>query len=267
MSRIGVWLQPKEEPYKARAQALATQLRLPLTKDFHQYPLSLIQWEGRWGLRCREFPEAKPLVIDFLQGDWKRRRTQVKGSGDILSKALRKVKGRKAVDATAGLGRDSLHLLALGFEVIAVEQSVVLAFLFRQALSAALACEGQGSGFNFLKILHADARLYLSELCHQKTLPDVVFLDPMFPQKKKSALSGKEMQVFHHLFHHRPQAERELLKIALDSVTDRVVVKRPLVAPPIFLGARHQYKGKSVRYDVYFPGDKLTVPEVCCERF
>lgn len=262
MNQVGVWLQPKGDP--CQAQTLATQLHLPLTKDPNQYPLSLIQLEERWGLYCRKLPQAKPLVIDFLQGDWRRRRTQVKGSGDILSKALNKVKGRKAVDATAGLGRDSLHLLALGFEVIAIEQSNVLAFLLTEALSAALADKGQD--FNSLKIIHADACRYLLKLYAWRVLPDVVFLDPMFPHKKKSALSSKEMQIFHHLFEYKPQVERELLKKALDIVTDRVVVKRPLAAPPIFLGARHQYRGKSVRYDVYFPGDKLAVPEESCEQ-
>jgi len=263
MSQVGVWWrQSKEEPCQ-QAQALAAQLHLPLTENFNQYPLSLVQLEGgRWGLHCRELPQAKPLVIDFLQGDWKRRRTQVKGSGDVLSKALgSKAKGRKAVDATAGLGRDSLHLLALGFEVVAIEQSAVLAFLSLEALSAALAQEGQDSELNFLKIVHADARHYLKKLYDEKVLADVIFLDPMFPQKKKSALSGKEMQIFHYLFKHQPQVERELLKIALDVVADRVVVKRPLAALPVCLGARHQYRGKSVRYDVYFPGDLLTVPE------
>ncbi len=259
MNQFAVLIPSKEERHDA--QVLAESLCLPLIDDENDATFSLIRQGRLWGIYCRELPGLKPLVIDFSQGSWKRRREQLKGPGDILSRALGKVKGRQAVDATAGLGRDSLHLLALGFQVVAIERSKILAYLLRQAKKEGLSEEGESSDLQFLEIIHSDARCYLRKLYDRGEAPDVVFLDPMFPQKKRSSLSGKEMQLFHRLFSYEPKIERELLQTALEVVEDRVVVKRPSKAPPIMRGARHQYEGKSVRYDVYFPGDKLEIVE------
>ncbi|MCB0386563.1 MAG: class I SAM-dependent methyltransferase [Bdellovibrionales bacterium] len=236
---------------------LADQLKIPLVNHVEESSICLVPIDGGWGLVSRELTEMKPLVIDFSVGEWKRRRTEVRGPGDVLSKALGKVKGNRAVDGTSGLGRDSLHLLALGFEVVAVEQSPVLAFLLNQAREKALQVEGRNSAINNLILIHADARQYLRELNDRDESPDVVFLDPMFPVKRKSALSGKEAQILQLLCSPAAEKDRELLHEALEVVRDRVVVKRPLQAPPLAPGARHQYVGKSVRYDVYFPGDKV----------
>ena len=259
MNQVAV-LVPDEE-FQTQAENLAERLQLPLIKKPDESPFYLTMVDGQWGLCCRELSDLKPLVVDFQSGDWKRRRQKIKGAGDILSRALGKVKGRKAVDATAGLGKDSLHLLALGFQVIAVERSPALAFLLEAAREKALSDEGVGSELESLQIVTADACCYLPELYSREGSPDVVFLDPMFPHKKKSALSGKEMQIFQHLFDYQPEKDRELLRASVAAVSDRVVVKRPLSAPPILTGARHQYSGKSVRYDVYFPGDRLSSPE------
>ncbi|MCB0365983.1 MAG: class I SAM-dependent methyltransferase [Bdellovibrionaceae bacterium] len=237
--------------------SLALELGIPLVDDIKQSPVCLVVVDNAWGLVSRELPDMKPLVIDFSLGEWKRRRFELKGPGDVLSKALGKIKGHRAVDVTAGLGRDSLHLVGLGFEVTAVERSAVLSFLLQAALGRACAAEGDRSDLKSLKIIHADARQYLRELYDRDESPDVVFLDPMFPSKKKSALSGKEAQLLQILFSHTPESDGELLAQALKVVKDRVVVKRPVQAPPVATGARHQYVGKSVRYDVYFPGDKV----------
>ena len=56
--------------------------------------------------------------------------------------------------------------------------------------------------------------------------PDVVYLDPMYPEKRKPALVKKEMRVFKGLVGNDPDAG-DLLNIALKVAFGRVVVKRP----------------------------------------
>ena len=88
-------------------------------------------------------------------------------------------------------------------------------------------------------------------LCGPAAPVDVVYLDPMFPERKKSARVKKDMWLFHQLI--GPDAsEAELLDAALCCAGWRVVVKRPVRAPA--LGDRqphHDIPGKTVRFDVY----------------
>ncbi|MCB0361707.1 MAG: class I SAM-dependent methyltransferase, partial [Bdellovibrionales bacterium] len=107
--------------------------------------------------------------------------------------------------------------------------------------------------YSRLRIIHADSISYLESLQTEEQRPDLVFLDPMFPLREKSALSCKEMQILQFLSQPSPERDIHILKSAQHVVRDRVIVKRPLNSPPLLEGARHTYKGKSVRYDVYFP--------------
>ncbi len=81
--------------------------------------------------------------------------------------------------------------------------------------------------------------------------PQVIYLDPMFPHRDKSALVKKEMRVFRPLVGDDLDAPA-LLEAALALATHRVVVKRPRKAP-IIDGPKpsHGLEGKSSRYDIY----------------
>ena len=83
---------------------------------------------------------------------------------------------------------------------------------------------------------------------------DVICLDPMFPQRDKSAAVKKEMVLFQALLETdaSPDAADQLLAWALLQDVARVVVKRPVRAP--HLGETqpsHAVSGKAVRFDVY----------------
>ena len=81
---------------------------------------------------------------------------------------------------------------------------------------------------------------------------DVICLDPMFPQRDKSAAVKKEMALFQHLLEDAPADGAELLAWALAQPVARVVVKRPTKAPSLGgLEPSHSIKGKAVRYDVH----------------
>ena len=103
-----------------------------------------------------------------------------------------------------------------------------------------------------MHLIEGDAKMSLSEI-GPDSIPDVVYLDPMFPVRTKSALVKKEMRVFHDLVGDDDDAPA-LLKAALDAGVRRVVVKRPRVSD--YLGGEapsHQCVGKSNRFDIYLP--------------
>ena len=80
--------------------------------------------------------------------------------------------------------------------------------------------------------------------------PDVIYLDPMFPARSKSAAVKKKFQLLHKL--ELPcENERELLEAALLTSAKKVVIKRPLKGA-FLADVRPSYslKGKAVRYDV-----------------
>lgn len=84
--------------------------------------------------------------------------------------------------------------------------------------------------------------------------PDVIFFDPMFPEKrKKSALSKKGMELFKLLVGEDLDAA-EALERALQLCRDRVVVKRPPHAPALRERPSFHYESKTIRYDVYLRG-------------
>jgi 16S rRNA (guanine1516-N2)-methyltransferase len=79
--------------------------------------------------------------------------------------------------------------------------------------------------------------------------PDVIYLDPMFPQRQKSGLVKKKFQLLQQL--ERPCTDGEaLLSAAIAAGARKIVIKRPLKGE--LLGGRtpdYSLKGKTIRYD------------------
>jgi 16S rRNA (guanine1516-N2)-methyltransferase len=170
---------------------------------------------------------------------------------ELLAKAIGVKKNQPliVIDATAGLGRDGFLLATLGCEVLLLERHSFIAERLQQALQQAL----QSPSYQHLKIklLPIDARDYLQKLS-KENYPDVIYLDPMFPERRKSALVKKEMQLLQALIGEDKDAD-ELFTIALQRAKKRVVVKRPLSAPPLQnKPPHHSLKGKNTRFDVYY---------------
>jgi 16S rRNA (guanine1516-N2)-methyltransferase len=154
----------------------------------------------------------------------------------------------RIVDATAGLGRDGFVLAALGAEVTLVERSPIVAALLHDAIERARLHPEYGAWLQQrTQLVVEDAATYLA--CATKA-HDVVYLDPMYPHRRKSALPRKEMQVLRELLGEDNDAD-ELLPLALQRAK-RVVVKRPPWAAPLS-GAKphHTIDSKLARYDVY----------------
>ncbi|MDO4502127.1 MAG: class I SAM-dependent methyltransferase [Coriobacteriia bacterium] len=190
-----------------------------------------------------------------LRGDFSRLLPRLKPGKlqqELLVKAAR-IKGAGtwdvpplAVDATAGLGEDALLLAAAGFRVIMFEYDPVIGALLEDALRRATVDPA-------LADIAARMELRLESsvdaLPHLDEQPDVVLLDPMFPERTKSASVKKKFQLLHHL--EQPCGDEEaLLDAAIAAQPRKIVVKRPPKGP--FLAGMkpaYQISGKAVRYD------------------
>lgn len=212
---------------------------------------------GDKGVELRRDAEGLALVGDgmVLRADFARLLPRLRPDRlgrELLVRAAR-VRGAEAptaVDATAGLGEDSLLLAAAGFTVTMFEQDPVIAALLRDALGRA-ANEPQLAGVVArMSLVEGDSVTGLREMGFS---PDVVFLDPMFPERTKSAAVKKKFQLLHHL--ERPcDNEDELLDAALAAHPRKIVIKRPPKGPWLAgVKPSHSLAGKAVRYDVIVP--------------
>lgn len=223
------------------ARALARSLNLPFDDTDAPAGLRLVQTNTR--LELHDASSGARLYIHFTDAELRRYRAGGTG-GDPFRRAIGPV-GRHVVDATAGLGGDAVHLAALGYHVTAIERHPVVSALAEDALRRARAEHLLTDRPTWRT---GDACVILPQL---RPAPATIYLDPMFPPKrKKSAAVRKEMHLLRLLVGEREDAE-DLLNVARQVATDRVVVKRPVDADPIAAGSSASYKGKLIRYDVY----------------
>lgn len=193
------------------------------------------------------------LELDILKGSFAYRMKQSRAGNELLAKAVG-IKGSykpTIIDATAGLGRDSLILAYLGCQVLMIERSGKVFEMLEKTLEK-IADDPVLHQKLQLKLIHADAIHYLSQM-NSAEYPDVIYLDPMFPERRKTALVKKEMRLLREIVGEDPDAPT-LLTIALEHVKKRVVVKRPRLAPVLGdLVPSFVIKGKAQRFDVYQP--------------
>ena len=192
------------------------------------------------------------VCVDFCSDAMTYRRNHGGALKEFIAKAVGVKPTHKpsVVDATAGLGRDSFLLASLGCNVIMIERSPVVAAMLHDGLRRSLRNDEISSWIPQRLILkHGVASDVLSHWTQPK--PDVVYLDPMFPHRKKSAAVKKEMQIFQRLLGADLDSD-DLLTPALLLATKRVVVKRPSNAPFLMNVKPHsQIVSKKHRYDVY----------------
>ncbi|WP_321326609.1 class I SAM-dependent methyltransferase [Thiomicrorhabdus sp.] len=249
-----------------KAKDLSYKLNLPICDEAATSPLWL-DW-----LSNKKDPTLNlslcsdkqgPVSIDFLSGKKAHRLQFGGGKGQPLVRAMGQIENDNTsrlpniIDATAGMGGDSYVLASLGFKVQMIERSPIVAALLDDALKRAnnptetLSTEIT-SGIANLSLINADSAEYLLE---QKPDIDVIYMDPMYPEKKKKAAAKKEMQALQQLV--GPDTDSEnLLAAALQTAKYRVVVKRPKGAIPVFCPINNiqpsaQVSSPNTRYDIY----------------
>ncbi|MCQ2543754.1 MAG: class I SAM-dependent methyltransferase [Lachnospiraceae bacterium] len=181
---------------------------------------------------------ARRLKKDNLSHEFIVKASKIKGANNPIT----------ILDATAGMGEDSLLLAAAGFEVDLYEYNPVIAALLRDSLKRA-AAEPSMADIVSRMVLHEEDSIKAMEKLEYS--PDVVVLDPMFPERQKSASVKKKFQLLQKL--ECPCAtEEELFNAAKKCNPRKIVIKRPLKGA--FLDGKkpdYSLEGKAIRYDVF----------------
>ena len=204
---------------------------------------------------CSATESFGPISCEFASGRLQHRYHFGGGLGQGIARAVGFKPGGepRVVDLTAGLGEDAFVLAGLGARVVMVERHPVVAALLEDGLrrGSQLAQDTAiGAAIGRMELVHCEARQWL-EGCVEVARPDVVYLDPMFPERNKRAQVRKEMQALQQIVGGDADADA-LLEPALAVARYRVVVKRSRQAPP--LGGRppvFTVAGRSTRFDVY----------------
>lgn len=196
------------------------------------------------------------IHIDFISGGMAHRQKYGGGRGQSIAKAVGLKQGISPptiLDATAGLAKDAYVLACLGCSMTLLERSPIIVELIKDAIRRASEdVHFQSILKNGFEVINQSSIEYLSELKNVgNVFPDVVYLDPMYPDKKKSASVKKNMQILQKLLG-KDEDTAELLNIALKVANKRVVVKRPKGAENLTeLKPTYIVESKNTRYDVY----------------
>ncbi len=254
MTLPSIAVQALTAAQQTRAQTLAMRLQLPLLNDgkttssFHYLLVVAPDYIGLQNTADKKFA---PFYINFLSDKLVYRRNQASLRKELIARAM----GRKPItqptiiDATAGLGRDSFILAALGFNVTLIERSSIIHALLEDALVRAQQEPSFAEIIQRMHLIHADARSWL--LGQPSNRAQIIYLDPMFPERKKAASVKKEMAILHNLLG-TDENSTELFQVALTCATERVVVKRPRLAANIDEKCPHfSLTGKNSRFDIY----------------
>lgn len=240
-----------------QARELAETLAIPclgLVKPKQVKNVALLLYSDDLGL-CLQLTgkgAPGPVRAEFVSGKAGYRREHGGGTGQLIAKAVGLQKTRQSLhvlDATAGLGQDAFVLASLGCRVTLFERSPVVHAILADGLARASINEQCADITSRMKLEEGDSLHWL-----QRSEPDsvdVIYLDPMFPHRDKSALVKKEMQVFRQVVGDDDDSDA-LLEAALAVARYRVVVKRPRKAEPLNgPPVTTRVEGKSSRYDVY----------------
>jgi len=209
--------------------------------------------EGRLALTCSSDPSLGAVSVDFDDPAlaWRQRHPS---QPESLLKAvgLRGGQQLRVLDATAGFGTDAFVLANAGCEVLMLERNALIHAVLADGLqrAAGSADERVRRAVSRMHILQLDSMLLAPQTL--ETVPDVVYLDPMFPERRrKSAKVKKHMAMLQLLLDAEP-AVPGLLGWAMHLGARRVVVKRPRIAGYLDEGKpSYELPGSSNRFDVY----------------
>ncbi|MFP5520510.1 MAG: class I SAM-dependent methyltransferase [Bdellovibrionia bacterium] len=189
-------------------------------------------------------PEGLEFCIDFDKDHINYQRKNLRGKNEPLARAFTGNRNYKRVhDLSLGLAIDALTAIQLGFEVSGNERSPLIALMIKAAIQATNTANYK---FTFFE---SNAETLLSDSLFLEKI-EVLYFDPMYPHKKKSALPKKEMQIFRDLVGDDMDAE-SVLEYALKTQVPRIVVKRPVTAEFLLTKPSYSVETKVVRWDIY----------------
>lgn len=240
-----------DDPLDSRSQALADKLALPICPNneivISRFDFFLCYRDGCLKLLDKQTLKKGGLFveIDPRPGE---QHSYPAPKRDLLAQAVGK-KSETIVDATAGWAQDSLNLFRMGYQVISIERSSIMAALISDGYQRLSQKDWvQRRNLTPPKLLVGDAIELLANLPEK---PDCIYLDPMFPPKRKqSAATRKSMAILRDILGHDFDRQ-ELFDLAIVATGRRVVVKSPDYAEPLSGKPTESFQGKLLRYDVY----------------
>jgi 16S rRNA (guanine1516-N2)-methyltransferase len=187
------------------------------------------------GFSLEELDGFKPLSFDWEDSLYSLKKTMKSYKQESLYKALALAKNKEALvaDASLGTGKDSLVMKIMGAQVHSYERNPWVYLLALDAYHRLSSKNGLTLHFGSI----------------DKPYPFIYF-DPMFPEKKKSALPPKEMQIFKSLVGEDLDQATEAARL-LGCTEKRLLVKRPNWADPILPNPHMNYETKLMRIDAY----------------
>jgi len=258
-----------EDSGSIAANENATQLANKLGVQVHTIPANaakkafvdadylLVYTEKGLVLRIASEPTWSDIGVDFASAALQYRKQHGGGRNESIAKAIG-IKGKDTLhvlDCTAGMGTDSFVMASVGASVTMLERSPIISALLADGLMRAQ--QESVSIASQLNLIEANAIEYLNNNTAKASNIDVVYLDPMFPHKKKSALVKKEMRAF-QLMLGPDQDSDDLLSAAINFAPKRIVVKRPASAPELHNSQQRKpnmaISSKKHRFDVYLVG-------------
>ena len=196
------------------------------------------------------FHNDKVLFIDFNDSEIQNRIDPKTKKCSVVQAVEGRLKEKlNILDTTAGLGRDCFTLASRGHNITAIEKDPYIYFLLVDALYRAKQLDNLVDIANRITLLNIDSNDYILQATQQF---DCIYVDPMFPPRRKSAKVKQGMQILHEIAFNDEASNSTLLANIIKSKKKKAVVKRPVNAE--FLCNRKpssQLKGKTNRFDIY----------------
>ncbi len=239
---------------KVLAEQLADNLSVPLYDSVDKKTAEdfFLTWrDGELKLLDKELLKKGGLSVDIQPRNGEQRSWPAPKEGALAQAIGRKTK--TVVDATTGWAQDSLHLFRMGYEVQCIERSPIMLALLGDAFQRLEQVDWvQRLKLSAPSLLAGNAIEVLASL---EDAPDCIYIDPMFPPKrKKSALPKKSMLILRDLLGDDSDSQ-QLFDVAIAATGKKVVVKMPDYAEPLGGKPSEVFGSKLVRYDVYLRGN------------
>jgi len=237
--------------FQQLAERLAVPLRNAGAADFSPHEAFFLSWrDGCLKLIDNELLKAGGLMVEIEPRAGEQRSWPAPKQGPLAQALGRKTK--TVIDATTGWGQDALHIFRMGYELTCLERSPVMAELLADGFRRLHELDWmQRLGLVPPNLIQGNAIELLANL---DSKPDCIYIDPMFPPKrKKSALAKKSMRVLRDLLGDDAD-KQQLFDAAFNAAGKRVVVKSPDYAEPLGGKPTESFQSKLLRYDVYLKG-------------
>ncbi len=254
-SCLTIYLATTSPDRVQKAENLAESIHVPITYEAdNATKYSLIFTDTYIKLHRNPLSGKKkvsPLFVEFSRKGKLHPRLTTTTVRDPLPRAVGIKKGFRptVLDATAGLGMDGMCMAWLGCRVTMVERSPIIYTLLEDGLRRVQNNYLSQIIKEKIELLQLDSIVYLPGL---REKPDVIYVDPMFPELTSKALGKGEMRMIKDIVGSDSDSDT-ILTLSLQHAKKRVVVKRPKDAPSLPQERTPDYskKTKSGRFDIY----------------